>query len=179
MEVPQEGHSQGGVAPRRAVPPNRFHRDEHEQNPRERGPVLQQAGHGRAIHQGREACAHLDEALVCEVCVQPGAPGPVRAGVKPWQLPAPLRSSKRGVTLVFLKHSAKAHKDWGQDSLPLQDDRISDGGGRCSGKAVPVDALKNSSPGEGMRESARPESVKDEGMKNDKSTCGTTVSRQR
>jgi len=60
-------------------------------------------------------------------CVQPGAPGPIRAGVQPRGLPAPVRSSKRGFSLVSLKHSAEAHKDWSQDRLPLQDNRLPDG----------------------------------------------------
>ena len=65
------------------------------------------------------------------------------------------------VTLVPNQHPAKAHKDWSQDSLPLQDDRLPDGGGRCSGKAVPVDAIENSPPGQGLRESTHLEFMKD------------------
>src|SRR5450756_724289 len=33
------------------------------------------------------------------------------------------------VTLVPYQHPAKAHKDWSQDSLPLQDDHLPDGRG--------------------------------------------------
>src|SRR5659263_744004 len=95
------------------------------------------------------------------VFLQPGAPGRVRSRLQPGQLHAPLRSPERGVTLVAIQHTTQADKDWSQDSLPLQDDHISDGGGGCSGKAVPVDAIENSSPGEGLRESARLEPVKD------------------
>ena len=36
---------------------------------------------------------------------------------------------ERGLTLVSIQHPAKAHKDWSQDSLPLQDDRLPDGRG--------------------------------------------------
>ena len=84
---------------------------------------------------------------------------------------------ERGLTLVSIQHPAKAREDRGQDYQSLQDDRIPDGGSGDIRKAVPVDAIENSPPGEGMRESARLELVKDEGMKNDNATCGITVSR--
>ena len=81
----------------------------------------------RTVDKGGQKCPYLDKALLLSVFLQPGAPRPVRAGLQSGQLPAPLRSSERGVTLVSLKHPAKADKDWGQDSLPLQDDRFPDG----------------------------------------------------
>src|SRR5450759_5139240 len=115
----------------------------------------------RTVDQGGQKCPYLDKALLCEVCVQPGAPGPVRAGLQPRQLHAPLRASERGVTLVSLKHPAQTHKDWGQDYQSLPDDHISDGGGCGTREAVPVDAIENPPPGEGLRESARLEPVKD------------------
>ncbi len=96
---------------------------------------------------------------MCEVCVQPGPSRPVRAGLQPGQLHAPLRSSKRGFSLVSIQHPAKAREDRGQDYQSLQDDRIPDGGSGGIRKAVPVDAIENSPPGEGMREGACLESV--------------------
>src|SRR5450759_1021385 len=111
------------------------------------------------VDQGGQKGPYLDEALVCEVCVQPGAPGPVRAGLQPRQLHAPLRSSKRGFSLVSLQHPVEADKDWSQDSLPLQDDRLPDGRGGGIRKAVPVHAIENPSLGQGMRETARLEPV--------------------
>jgi oleate hydratase len=39
----------------------------------------------------------------------------------------PNQPDERGVTLVAYQYPAQAHKDWGQDYQPLQDDRISDG----------------------------------------------------
>ena len=60
---------------------------------------------------------------------------------------------KRGVTLVAFEHTTQTHKDWSQDYQSLQDDRIPDGRGRGIRKAVPVDAIENPSPWQGMRES--------------------------
>ena len=58
---------------------------------------------------------------------------------------------KRSISLVALQYPVEAHKDWSQDYFPLQDDWIPVCRGRCSGKAVPVDTLQDTSPGEGMR----------------------------
>ena len=118
-------------------------------------------------------------ALVCEVCVQPGAPRPVRSRLQPGQLHAPVRAPERGLALVTLQHPAQTHKDWGQDYQSLPDDHIPVCRGRYSGKAVPVHAVENSPFGEGMRESARLETVKDGNGKQGGFKCGTTVSRQR
>src|SRR5450759_5065742 len=131
------------------------------------------------MDQGGQKCPYLDKALVCEVCVQPGAPCPVCAGVQSGQLHTPLRAPERGVTLVALEHPAQAHKDWSQNSLPLKDERVTDGLGGGTGKAVPVDAIENSPPGEGEHEGAGLGSVKDGNGKQGGFTCGITVSRQR
>ena len=93
------------------------------------------------------------------VFLQPGTSRPIRPGVQSRQLHAPVRSPERGLALVAYQHPAQAHKDWGQDYQSLQDDRIPDGGSGGIRKAVPVDAIENSPPGEGMREGACLESV--------------------
>jgi len=67
-----------------------------------------------------------------QTSVQPGEPRPVRAGLQPGELPAPVRSSNRGVPLVAIKHPVEARENWGQDYQSLKDDRLPDGGGRCS-----------------------------------------------
>ena len=81
----------------------------------------------RTVDKGRQKCPYLDKALLLSVFRQPGEARAVLAGLQPGQLPTPVRSPERGVTLVAIQHPAKAHKDWSQDSLPLQDDRIPDG----------------------------------------------------
>src|SRR5450759_147142 len=127
------------------------------------------------MDKGGQTRHHLDKVIVRSLRLQPGAPRPVRSRLQPRQFHAPLRPPERGVTLVAFEHTAQAHKDWGQDYQSLQDDHISDGGGGCSGKAVPVDAIENSPPGQGMRESARLEPVKDGDRKQGGFKCGTTV----
>src|SRR5450759_1977106 len=129
----------------------------------------------RTVDKGGQKCPYLDKALLLSVFLQPGEARAVRAGLQPGQLPAPLRSPEGCVSLVALQHPAEAHKDRRQDYQSLQDDRLSDGGGGCSGKAVPVDAVENSPPGEGLRESARLEPVKDRNGKQGGITCGMTV----
>jgi len=115
----------------------------------------------RTGHQGGQACPYLDQALLHEVHIQPGPSRAVRVGVQPRQFHAPLRPPERGLALVAIQHPAQAPEDRGQDYQSLQDDHISDGGGCGTREAVPVDAIQNSPPGEGMRESTRLEPVKD------------------
>src|SRR5450756_934451 len=108
----------------------------------------------RAIHPGGQVRPYLDKVIVLSVFLQPCAPRPVRAGLQPRELHASLRSSKRGFSLVSVQRTAQADKDRSQDYQSLQDDRIPDGRGRGAGEAVPVDAIQDTSPGQGMREGA-------------------------
>jgi len=116
---------------------------------------------------------------VCEVCVQPGEARPVRAGVQPWQLPAPLRAPERGLALVAFEHTTQAHKDWGQDYQSLQDDVFQMAEVAVPEKLFLLDAIENSPPGQGLREGTHLESVKDGDRKQGGFKCGTTVSQQR
>jgi hypothetical protein len=128
---------------------------------------------------GGEARHHLDEAVLRSFLLQPGAPGPVRAGVQPGELHAPVRAPRSGGPLVGYQHLAEAREDRCKDSLPLQDDDIPDGGGRCPGEAVPVDAFQDPPPRNGLSEGSRLEFVKDGGRKEGRLTCGITVPGQR
>src|SRR5450830_1535420 len=90
----------------------------------------------RTVDKGGQKCPYLDKALLLSVFRQPGEARAVRAGLQPRQLHAPLRASKRGFSLVSFQHPVEADKDWSQDSLPLQDDRLPDGRGGGIRKAV-------------------------------------------
>ena len=54
--------------------------------------------------------------------------------------------------MVLRKHPIQACRDRGQDGLPLQADRITDGRSGGPRDAVTLDALSNPPPGQGMRE---------------------------
>ena len=96
------------------------------------------------------------------VLIKPGPPGPVRAGVQPGQLHAPLRPPERGVPLVAFEHTAQAGEDWRQDYQSLQDDCFPVRRGGGTREAVQDDAVENPPSGESMRKGAGLELVNDE-----------------
>ena len=61
-----------------------------------------------------------------EVRIEPGAPRVVRAGLQHGKLPAPVRPSKRGFSLVPIQHSAQAHKDWSEGDKSFPEDNLSE-----------------------------------------------------
>src|SRR5260221_4662728 len=67
LEQAAPGDCQGRVASRRTFSARRLHRDEHEPPGRARGRVLQQAGHVRAMDQGRQMRDQMDAAVVQDV----------------------------------------------------------------------------------------------------------------
>jgi hypothetical protein len=58
------GGGEDRVAPGRAVPPRRVHRDESASVGAAGGEVLQRQGHGRAVDQGGQERGAMDEAVV-------------------------------------------------------------------------------------------------------------------
>ena len=70
------GRGESRAPRRRAVPARRLHRDESPAPQSRRRAVLQQARHGRAMDQGRQAGGALDAAVVSSV---PGERGPAAA----------------------------------------------------------------------------------------------------
>src|SRR6266478_527024 len=77
---------EGRVAPRRAVPAHRLHRDEPPSPGQEGGRFLQRAGDGGAVDQGRQERGQVDPALVRGV-PRERRPAPAAcAGLQPRQL---------------------------------------------------------------------------------------------
>ena len=75
LEDSTQGGGQGGASSRGAVPASRVYRYELDSAESGGGAVLQQAGHGRAVDQGRQAGSEDDAAQLSPVPVQRGSAG--------------------------------------------------------------------------------------------------------
>ena len=92
------GRGESRAPRRRAVPARRLHRDESRAPQSRRRAVLQQARHGRAMDQGRQAGGALDATVVSSV---PGERSPAaveRARLQPRESVAAARAADSGST---------------------------------------------------------------------------------
>ena len=104
---------------RRAVPARRLHRDESPALQSRRRAVLQQAGYGRAMDQGRQAGGALDTIVLSPI---PGERGPVaveRARVQPRQPVAAAGTAHAHRALVVDQPAAAPR----QDGRPVSETR--------------------------------------------------------
>ena len=98
LDPSPSGGGQGRVAPGRAIPAGRLHRDQPDPAQQAGGQVLQRPRHRRAVDQGGQERAPLDAAVLPCLPPQRRAAPAARPGLQPRQLPAhawpcPRRSS--------------------------------------------------------------------------------------
>jgi hypothetical protein len=110
VQVPA-GSCQGRASHRRVVPARRVHRHEHELAEPLGGALLQQARHGRAVDQGRQAGDELDAAVVPSLPVERSAVATRRAGLQPWQPLAAAGAAEPDQELVADELAAPADED--------------------------------------------------------------------
>jgi hypothetical protein len=108
------GGGQGRLAPGRAVPADRLHRDHPDPTQQACGLVLQQPRQRRTAHQRRQGCDPLDAAVLPRLSPQhPTATAPY-ARLHPCQLPAQLGPAQRTRTrCVSLKSDSAQPRGYG------------------------------------------------------------------
>ena len=104
---------QGGAPPGRAVPSRRLRRDQHGPPEPLGRPVLQQARHGGAMDQRRQAGDALDAAVVPSVPGERSATATERPGLQPGQLVAQTGPAAADQALVAHESPAAAGEDRG------------------------------------------------------------------
>ena len=98
LEDGAAGGGEGGVPLRGTVPPRGIHRDQPGDGQPGGGAVLQQARHGRAVDQGRQAGGEDDAAELPSVPVQRGAAVAERDRLQPGEPVAAAGAAARGST---------------------------------------------------------------------------------
>ena len=88
LDPSPSGGGQGRVAPGRALPTGRLHRDQPDPTQQAGGQVLQRPRHRRAADQGGQERDPLDAAVLPCLPAQRGAAPAARARLQPRQLPA-------------------------------------------------------------------------------------------
>ena len=136
--------SQGGVAQGRTVPPCRVHRDQPDSLSQTGGAVLQPAGHGRAVDQGRKERGEVDAVVLSRLCGQSGAVATVRLGVQPGQFPASGGITPRRLPLDADDVAGETDQDWGEGRAPCSASNLPDGGGGDPARVVPGHSGKDS-----------------------------------
>ena len=97
-------------------PPRRLHRDQHDPPESLGRPVLQQARHGGAMDQGRQAGNALDAAVVPSVPGERSAPATERPGLQPGQLVAQTGPAAADQALVAHESAAATGENRGPAS---------------------------------------------------------------
>ena len=120
---------------RGVVPARRVHCDQHGPSEPLGRPVLQQARHGGAMDQGRQAGHPLDAAVVPSVPGKRGAPATERLGLQPGQPLAQTGSAASDQTLVAHESPAAAGEDRGPAREACQV-LLAPAGGRTSNPAA-------------------------------------------
>ena len=128
---------QGGMAQRRTVPSRRVHRDQSNPARQTGGAVLQPAGHGGAVDQGRQERGQMDAPVLSRLCGQPGAAATVRAGLQPGQLPAAGGAAPSGASLDVDDVAGEIDQDRGEGRAPFPEDDLPDGGSGGAARVVP------------------------------------------
>src|SRR5262245_42383861 len=111
---------ESGVACGRTVPTGWFHRHQPEVAREEGRSLLQPAGYGGAVDQGRQECGEVDEAVVPAVQGQRGAVATVRLGLQPGQLPAATGAAQADPGLDADDVAREVDQDRGQGGEALE-----------------------------------------------------------
>src|SRR5262245_7614873 len=121
---------ESGVACGRTVPTGRFPRHQPEVALEEGRSLLQPAGYGGAVDQGRQECGEVDQAVVPALQGQRGAVATVRPGRQPGQLPAATGAAQADPGLGADDAAGEADQDRGQGGCPRQVRHLPAGGSR-------------------------------------------------
>src|SRR5271163_2762860 len=121
----------------RTVPSCRIYRDQSGPARQTGGAVLQPAGHGGAVDQGREERAQLDPPVLSRLCGQPGAAATVRAGLQPGQLSAAGGAAASGASLDVNNAAGETDQDRGEGRAPFPAGCLPDGRGGGPARVVP------------------------------------------
>src|SRR5208283_3774364 len=123
----------------RTIPSCRIYRDQSNPARQTGGAVLQAAGNGGAVDQGRQERRQMDEAVLSRLCGQSSAAAPVRAGLQSGQLPAAGGAAASGAALDIDDVAGETDQDWCEGRAPFPADRLPDGGGGGAERVVPDD----------------------------------------
>src|SRR5271170_7488506 len=120
----------------RTIPSCRIYRDQSNPARQTGGAVLQPAGHGGAVDQGRQECGQMDPPVLPRLCGQPGAAAPVRTRLQPGQLPAAGGAAASGAALDIDDVAGETDQDWCEGRASFPEDRLSDGGSGGAARVV-------------------------------------------
>jgi hypothetical protein len=115
----------------------RVHRDQSNSACQTGGAVLQPAGRGGAVDQGRKECGEMDAPVLSRLCGQSGAAATVRAGLQSGQLPTSGGVAAIGASLDTDDVAGETDQDRGESGAPFSEDCLPDGRGGGSQRVVP------------------------------------------
>ena len=142
---------------RRVVAKIEWHPGEFEPHRRAGGGILQPAGHGGAVDQGRQAGDQVDAAVVPEVPGQRGSASASCAGLQSGQRHAHAGSTREGCPLVADGATGEADQDRRAHGAPRPLHHVPAGGGCRSAPSVRADPVADHPPASATRRRCAPE----------------------
>jgi hypothetical protein len=125
--APRRG--QGGMAPRRAVPARRLHRQQSAALSRGHRRLLQPARHVRAAHQGRQERDQMDAAVMPHLYRQRRSPPAPCSGLQSWQFHADAGDAEDRGPVVADQLAREADQDRREGRQPRTLRHVPDGRG--------------------------------------------------